>query len=140
VPSTTAQPTEHVVQRGETIGALAKKYGVTEQAILDANPNAKPRSLQVNDKLIIPAPVGGAVAERSLPAGGTGPATEGEIYVVKQGDNLTRIAGKYGITVKQLRAANNIKGDRILPKQRLVIPSRTPRPAPTNGAAPSGTF
>lgn len=144
LPAGFGPTTEHVIKRGDTIGALAKKYGVTEQAILDANPNAKPRSLQLNQRLVIPSPTAtGTGAVAAVAAAGEGRAAgapaEGEVYVVRQGDNLTKIANRYGVSVKQLRAANNIKGDRILPKQRLVIPAKPAAPATTNDGS-SGTF
>ncbi len=112
--------TEHVIARGDTIGGLAKKYGVTTQAIIDANPNAKPRSLQLNDTLLIPPPA----PPTSTSVASSGGTAEGEVYVVKQGDNLSKIAKKFGVTVKAIRTANNLKNDRILPKQRLTIPTK----------------
>jgi len=40
---------------------------------------------------------------------------------VQRGDHLTAIAGRYGVTVSQLRAWNEITGDQIRPGQRLRI-------------------
>src|SRR4029453_13649530 len=45
---------EHVIQKGDTIGALATKYGVSVQSILDANPDVKPKNLKVAARLVIP--------------------------------------------------------------------------------------
>lgn len=36
-----SEKVEHLVERGETIESIAKKYNVSVQSILDANPNAK---------------------------------------------------------------------------------------------------
>jgi LysM repeat protein len=44
------------------------------------------------------------------------------LYVVKAGDNLTRIAKVHGTTVKALKAANGLEGDRIVAGARLKIP------------------
>lgn len=128
---------EHVIRSGDTISGLAKKYGVTEQAIMDANPNVRARSLQLNQTLVIPKassarPAG--VGSGSLATAASGTVT-GEVYVVKPGDTLTRIARQHGVTVKQLREANGIRGDRIMPNQRLTLP----RPTATN-AAPRTAF
>lgn len=129
--------TEHVIRKGDTIRDIAKKYGVTEKAILEANPNAKPRNLKIDDKLVIPAAVASATP---APAGTAAPAAaDGEVYVVKPGDTLTKIARTFGVTVKQLRAANNIKGDRLLPKQKLVIPARPAGGATATKPAAPGT-
>ncbi len=129
--------TEYTIKKNDTIGELAKRYGVSIQAILGANPDVRPRSLRVNSKLMIPAP-GPATAESSE---GAATATEptpppgGDLYTVQRGDNLTKIAKKYGITVSQLREANNLRGNLIKPKQRLKIPAKTG--ATDRGTSPS---
>ncbi len=43
-------------------------------------------------------------------------------YTVKKGDNLSRIAGRHGVTLSALRRANGISGDMIRPGQVLTIP------------------
>ncbi len=43
-------------------------------------------------------------------------------HKVKRGENLTKIAKRYGITVAALKRANNITGDEIRIGQRLTIP------------------
>jgi LysM repeat protein len=43
-------------------------------------------------------------------------------YVVKSGDNLTRIAKLHGITIKAIKAANDLAGDRIVVGAKLKIP------------------
>lgn len=50
-------------------------------------------------------------------------ASPRQSYQVKAGDTLSGIARAHGITLAQLRSANNIKGDRILVGQKLVIPT-----------------
>lgn len=53
--------------------------------------------------------------------------TEGfskETYQVKQGSTLFTIAKKYGITVAELKKANNIRGNALKPGQILTIPDR----------------
>jgi hypothetical protein len=44
------------------------------------------------------------------------------VYSVKAGDTLTRIAKAHGTTVRALRAANNLKTDRLLVGQKLKLP------------------
>lgn len=44
-------------------------------------------------------------------------------YKIKSGENLTTIARKHGVTVEQLRKANNLKGDNIRAGENLKIPS-----------------
>lgn len=125
--------TEHVIKSGDTIAELAKRYGVTTQAIIDANPRVKPRNLKLDEKLTIPPPA--PVSATSTPGSGSavGGAVsapgEGEVYIVRQGDNLTKIGKRFGVSVKALRAANNLRNDRIVVKQRLIIPAKPSAPS-----------
>jgi peptidoglycan endopeptidase LytE len=55
----------------------------------------------------------------------SGFSTEGfskERYQVKQGSTLFTIAKKYGITIAELKKANNIRGNALKPGQFLTIP------------------
>ena len=60
IPGVTATPApaigvkKHVVQSGETLGSIAVQYGVTVQAILEANQLANPDLLRVGQELVIP--------------------------------------------------------------------------------------
>jgi len=45
------------------------------------------------------------------------------IYVVKPGDNLTRIARAHGISVKAIEAANGLMSDRIAAGAKLKMPA-----------------
>ncbi len=53
------------------------------------------------------------------------PAPAEEVYVVKSGDNLTRIAKAHHTTVQAIKAANGLKTDRILAGQKLKLPAPT---------------
>ena len=46
-----------------------------------------------------------------------------EIYTVKKGDSLWKIANKYNTTVEKLKSANNLKTNTLNVGQKLVIPS-----------------
>jgi transforming growth factor-beta-induced protein len=50
-------------------------------------------------------------------------AADATTYTVKRGDNLSRIARSFVITLEDLKAANNLKSDVIQPGQVLVIPN-----------------
>ncbi|MGQ9626268.1 MAG: LysM peptidoglycan-binding domain-containing protein [Anaerolineae bacterium] len=57
-PTPTATPTlritTHVVERGDTLLAIARQYGVTVDDLMDANNIRDPTSLRVGEELIIP--------------------------------------------------------------------------------------
>lgn len=44
-----------------------------------------------------------------------------KVYVVRKGDNLSVIASRHKTTVAKIKKLNNLKSDKILPGQRLII-------------------
>jgi LysM repeat protein len=50
--------TTHIVQSGDTLGAIARRYGVTIPAIVSRNNLTNPDRLSIGQELIIPAPGG----------------------------------------------------------------------------------
>ena len=144
VPSPEGAATEYVVVQGDTFSGIAKKYGVTVKAIEAANPGVVPTKLKVGQKLSIPAPTGNAAAPAPTgmaPAGTTGGE---EMYTVKSGDTLSKIAKAHGVSVKAIESENNLTTTQIKVGQKLKIPAKVeaaPAPAPVTPAtsAPATT-
>ncbi len=67
------------------------------------------------------AALGGSRSGAS-PASSPPTAASGNEYVVQKGETLTSIAKSHGITVAELRKANNLTGDALKVGQKLVIP------------------
>jgi LysM repeat protein len=127
--------TEYTVAKGDTFGSLAKKFHVSVKAITEANPGVDPTKLKINQKLHIPAPATSATTTATGTTSTEPMATGGEpAYTVKSGDNLSTIAKEKGVTVKALRAANNLKTDRITVGQKLKIPTKTSASTAGTGA------
>jgi LysM repeat protein len=144
-PTTPAAPagaTEHTIVKGDYLEKLAKDFHTTVKAITNANPGIEPTKLKIGQKILIPAPAtaAGPAATGVAPAESVS-ATGEHIYTVKSGDNLTKIAAKYGVTLKALRAANGLKTDSIKVGQKLNIPAKTsvPATAPAPAAEPVPT-
>jgi|GEM_PF-2397899 len=78
--------------------------------------------IHVIDTVILPPSLSSAPAA-SAPTTGGSASTGSETYVVKAGDNLTRIARQFGTTVAALRSANGISGDTIFVGQTLHVPT-----------------
>jgi LysM repeat protein len=111
----------YTVQAGDTLGKIAVRYGTTVAALLQLNGLSNPDVLAIGQKLKVPGAGGGAPAAVGTPKPATG--GQGRTYVVQKGDTLLSIARRYGLTTKQLQAANNITNpDKIFPGQKLVIP------------------
>ena len=49
-------------------------------------------------------------------------SAEGQIYIVKPGENLSRIASRYGVSVQAIQAANGLNNYNIYAGQTLIIP------------------
>jgi LysM repeat protein len=129
---------DYKVQPGDSFSRIAAKHHITVTSLTKANPGIDPRKLQAGKTIKVPAvplPAIGTPAPSansvSAPSGPTAIATGGAersgggTYVVRGGDTLTKIARNNGITVSQLRAANNMKTTRVLVGQKLKIPART---------------
>ncbi|NPV09542.1 MAG: LysM peptidoglycan-binding domain-containing protein [Anaerolineae bacterium] len=152
---------EHVVRWGEHLTAIARRYGVTVQAIVEANGIANPSAIYAGQVLVIPGAVEdaaavGTAAATMVPAPTptpfasprqpteTIPASRTVEHVVRAGENLTSIARRYGTTVQALAEANGIVNpSAIYIGQVLVIPGATsdvpPAPMVTPTVAPTPT-
>lgn len=110
-PPTLAPSREYIVQPGDTLYSIARKYNTTVEAISQANGIVNPWYIHVGQKLIIPQ--GGS---SSLPGGNT--------YVVQPGDTLYSIAARFGKSVWDIIVANNLSDPHwISVGQVLIIPS-----------------
>lgn len=56
--------------------------------------------------------------------------TSSDVYVVQRGDSLYSIASKFGVTVNELKSANNLTSNLLSVGQSLIIPSTTPEVTP----------
>jgi LysM repeat protein len=135
-PQVAPAETEYVVIKGDTLGKIAKKNGVTVKALEAANPGVVPKKLKVGQKLSIPSGSAGANSSAATPdSTDTG---SGEVYVVKSGDTLTRIAHSHGTTVKAIESENGLSTTKIKVGEKLKIPGKAAAPAPV-AAAPEPT-
>jgi LysM repeat protein len=127
-PAYAQSPTIHVVQRGETLYSIARRYGVSVSAICAANGIANSRLIYAGQQLVIPGTGGPSAPAPS--SGGT--------HVVQPGENLYRIALRYGTTIMALANANGIsEPTQIRVGQTLIIPGGTGAPAPPSASPPS---
>jgi LysM repeat protein len=127
-PSPVASPTLgiHVVQAGDTLSGIARLYGTTVDAIVEANDLGSAEAIITEgQELVIPsAPppvptVEGTVAPASTPSSTVGQ----RIHVVQQGETLSEIARMYGVTMDELAQANGLDNpNAISVGQALVIP------------------
>ncbi|MGM8365485.1 LysM peptidoglycan-binding domain-containing protein [Virgibacillus sp. W0181] len=97
----------HVIERGDTLFAIANTYGSSIDAITEANELSTP-NLVVGQTLVIPI--------------------VGQFYFVQPGDRLYSIGLQFNITAEQLAQINNIQLNAPLsPGLRLYIPPQPKR-------------
>jgi LysM repeat protein len=106
----------YVVQKGDYLSAIAKRFGVSVRHVVELNALADPNRLVVGMELKIPTR-----------------------YRVEPGDTVASIARRFGITVEELLRANRLsQGASLAVGQLLVIPGvEQPGAAPGSGASPS---
>lgn len=144
---------EHTVASGESLGAIAGMYGVTVAEIqswngldpdetvinagdslvvylavavpgADAEPAADPATTPVPEKVEVEKPAAAEPAPGSF-----------EIYEVAAGDNLRRIAQRFGTTQQKLIEMNNLKSaDLVQIGWKLKVPKQAE--APISGSTP----
>lgn len=95
----------YVVQRGDSLYSIARRYGVSVNDIVYANQLQNPEVLSVGQALVIP--------------------TGTRRHTVRQGETMYSIARSYGVTLQSLIAANPgvTNPGRIYPGQVINIPS-----------------
>jgi LysM repeat protein len=104
IPTTGSTGTTYVVQNGDSLWTIANKFGVSVNEIRSAN-NLTTDLLSIGQVLVIPTT-----------------SSTGTTYVVKSGDSLWTIANKFGVSVNEIRNANNLTTDLLSIGQVLVIP------------------
>lgn len=93
--------TYYTVKRGDNLTKIAKAYNTTVSQLVAWNGISNPNLIFVGQRLIV---------SKSAP----GPQPVVEYYTVQRGDNLSKIAKKFGTTVAQLVKWNNIVNPNLI--------------------------
>ncbi len=97
------------VQRGDTLSAIASKFGIRLSQLLTLNNIANANKLRVGQKLRIGSGGTKATAGSAAKTKGKALAATKIDYTVKRGDSLWSIAKRYNVSVKTLLAWNSLK-------------------------------
>lgn len=129
-----ARGTTHVVRRGDTLGALAKRYGVSVAELKAANRLGKAGALRPGQKLIVKAgkaapiaAVAPAVAARSATvvanASWVRRSEKGRhiVHKVRRGDTIWDLAKVYKVTPQQIQQWNQLSHNTLKPGQIITI-------------------
>ncbi len=135
------ETTTYIVQRGDYLAKISKKYNIKIDAIRKLNPQLKGDVVKIGQKIQLPGKID--VGAQTVPEGAFAKpapkeykAYEGATtdYTVKGGDTLGKIAYGNGINIRQLKEMNGLTSNMIRVGQVLKIPATTakaePAPAP----------
>lgn len=126
-PARSASVEHHLVRHGESLQRIARIYDVTVRDLMDWNDLSSTR-VKAGARLVVSEPVARArttrvaasvrenapkVARREAP-----PAS----HRIRRGETISSIALHYGVSERELLAANGLRGSHVRAGQKLVIP------------------
>ncbi len=111
------RPAVHRVVPGDTVGAVAARYGVDVDAVLRANHLHASTVIHPGRKLVLPGARSRARAAVRVPA------THG--YTIRRGDTLSSIAMAARVSLAEVFALNHLGPASVLqPGRRILLPGR----------------
>ena len=130
---------KYKIRRGDSLSIIARRFG-TSVTLLKAWNGLTSNRLQIGRYLVVRPP--GSQTRRTQVAGSSGaprrnrrasePIPSGGRYRIRQGDNLSEIADRFGTTVSELRRMNGLRSSRIRAGKYLTV---GPAPASASGSA-----
>jgi membrane-bound lytic murein transglycosylase D len=136
----------HVVRRGDTLSGIAARFGVPVQGIMEMNGLKSAKRLRVGQELMVPRPIGSAVAAARTPeparrveraarptrttlvAAAVAADRARSTLKVRPGDTLWSISRKLGVGLEELCRWNGIEDPRshklLVGKQLVVFTER----------------
>jgi LysM repeat protein len=139
-PEWPAQTKLYVVQKGDSLSVISKRYSVSTSDIMRLNGLTNPNRIYVGQKLVLPGYVKVSEPEAVTPAAPAAspassasvPAGPGGTYVIQRGDSLSVIAKRHHTSVDALRTLNGLQSDRINAGQKLKIPGAGSASSPSS--------
>jgi len=139
-------PAQYTIVRGDTISAIAARYGLSTQSVLTLNKLRANSVIYPGQKIRLTGTAAApAKAAAAKPAPVRASVSGGSLYTVKPGDTLSGIAARHGVKLSEVFSRNGLNMRSVIyPGQKIRIgtaapaPVRTaaPKPAPARPAAP----
>lgn len=124
-PAAATKATKYTVKSGDSLTSVANKHGISIDELAAANNLSRTANLVLGTTITIPAGTQ-AKPQTTQVAPVSKSTTPTENYTVQAGDNLTKIAGKYGVAVSELAKMNNLKTNASLRQgQTIKVPKLT---------------
>jgi membrane-bound lytic murein transglycosylase D len=122
----TRSRTTHVVRSGDTLGAIASRYGVSVSSLRAMNGLGQRSVIRPGQRLVVSG--GSSRASSSASASTKSASTKSaatraasRTHTVRKGETLSAIARLYRTSVDDLRSWNGLRGAVIHPGDRLTI-------------------
>ncbi len=147
----------YAVRRGDSAERLALHAGLTISRIRELNPAVNLEKLSAGTRLRLPRPAASSLSSRPVervasaaPAkrapsrteergkGDRGSEPARAEHRVKEGETLWGLAREYGVGVDDIRSANGLRGDVIVPGRTLRIPRKAAEERPSTGRSAQG--
>ena len=96
----------YIVKKGDTLYSIAKIYNTDVDTLKNLN-NLESNMVSIGQKLIIPGSISSEIDD---------------LYVIQPGDTLYSIARKYGVSVNDLLALNNLTSDILSIGESIIVP------------------
>ncbi|PIE98431.1 MAG: peptigoglycan-binding protein LysM [Treponema sp.] len=93
----------YIVKKGDIVGEIAERYGVSQDSIISLNKLKNTRTLQIGQILKIPS-------------------LDGIVYTVKKGDTPDSIADDYKISLEKITLVNNIENNNLTAGSVVFLP------------------
>ncbi len=124
-PASPSSTKTHTVVAGDTVYAIAKKYGTTVSAILSANGISGAAIIYPGQKLkLAGSATSSPASSSSSSSSSSNSSTSAKTHTVAKGDTVYAIAKKYGTTTTAVLTANGLSASSIIyPGQKLQLPS-----------------
>lgn len=100
-PTKSPDAIRYTVKRGDTLWGIAKKFGVTVSAVVNANNIRNPNLIYVGEVFIIPHMTSAESSKYTL-------------YTVRRGDTLWGISRKFSTSINSIAALNGIENPNLI--------------------------
>ncbi|OGW34650.1 MAG: hypothetical protein A2X58_00330 [Nitrospirae bacterium GWC2_56_14] len=110
----------HLVQKGETLAVLARKYNTTPEALRDINGLKKDRVIP-GKHILIPLDLNSKTQDLSYLTINQGSKLQDILYRVRRGETLGGIARNHNVTVSDIREWNKGLGRSVRAGQKIKL-------------------